>query len=524
MSAPFVRLPSDNAGSFTTGNNIVRWTVPEGQTFDLSRSFIDVYLSITSNVVDPVVADPVTDNDGGAQVAIPRLAFTEGGVATNMALPPQFLIRRASLLSARLGKLEEIDEARLLKVAMYLYKHGVSARDGDGYRSTYQSLTYGYGLQSESVWRELHKENNNIPSRELSSPIQISLADVFDFCRSGAVDTTVTGKLTIEMELRLDTANGVNATQVLIAPDSAAGLTFQNVVNTGAAALTITSLQTTHRYTSDLSPFYTGQKFLISTTIGDPAVTTANRALTINQIVNEPDGTLTLTFNKPVTEVPIPIAPVPANLDVNTLRDIHVEAEVPLAAYPDSFTLSWPKADIVLKATAAPGPQIGQQMAYRQVGVEHYSGSSGLTICNKSFVLPPATQAVFVTFHATPDSKPLSQVAGLTYRLRLGGRDVMPYTISMNEGLHYVLLSQAFSSAGEQLNAPRARADSQTASAGGASVSRQDTMQSADNDVSMIGFPVKMSSQETIFDLQARTTAAFGLISVYRVMLTVVQL
>lgn len=421
----YTRISAQNSSNVANNsvviNNIVDFVIPQGQVYDLSKSYISLPFSIAQ-------ASGICEN------------YTLTG-AGKLILRPESLIRNINIRSDVLGVIEDIKEVGFLRSVLNNYgddrlederKNNVfGGRDSyDNYNSPFRVL----------------RRSGNIASEKLTAECQIHLKDLVHLGEQTAYSTGKYGNLYVSLELDLsnivvrqvqanDGADNIDIVanwfdkQPIAVDDVTAEA--RNTCEAVALLTTTTTLTTKAKY-GDLafSPFWVGQSFNITYT-GDgtaPAAPIQIESIAFQSNANNTDGSLVLTFNGPVTTTagtPTAIVLVPVNI---------------------AGTYSIGAPEMVMSLSNEKPPDMFEVLSFH---TEADSSASGTAI-NKVYQVAP--NAINVLVMSPQDGKGRSDFDELsTYRFRVDNKDVVDRAVGKETSIHYGILRDLFKRMGKRL-------------------------------------------------------------------------
>ena len=427
----YTRISAQNSSNIVNNsvviNNIVDFVIPQGQVYDLSKSYISLPIRIDQ-------ASGICEN------------YTLSG-SGKLILRPESLIRNINIRSDVLGVIEDIKEVGFLRSVLNNYsddrldderKNNVfGGRDAyDNYNSPFRVL----------------RRSGNIASEKLTAECQIHLKDLVHVGEQNAYSTGKYGNLYISLELDLSnvvvrqvqantgadnidiTANWFDKSPKAVA---GAGAEPRNKMVAGNAVdTTLRTLTTSCKY-GDLafSPFWVGQTLNVTLTGGtgtgtptDGSAPAQIESIAFQSNANNTDGSLVLTFNGPI----ITVAGTPTTITVTPV-DI-------------AGTYSIDAPEMVMSLSNMKPPDMFEVLSFH---TEADSSASGLAI-NKVYQVAP--NAINVVVMSPQDGKGRSDFNALsTYRFRVDNKDVVDRQVGKETSIHYGILRDLFKRMGKRL-------------------------------------------------------------------------
>lgn len=188
LSTKQVKLSSVQSGPITKRQNIIDFVIPSGSSYDLEKSYVNLVASIngTSLLPNAVYNYKLT------------YQFPEGvGGNREACYPNSAFVRNCSMKSANKGMLESINRVDVLSTNLSVLRQSVDDRDGSLYKTAVPHKTRS--LELITPFRQLRGEGTE-PSKQITSPIQIKLKDLFGLGKS-VLNTEYLGECRIHLEL-----------------------------------------------------------------------------------------------------------------------------------------------------------------------------------------------------------------------------------------------------------------------------------------------------------------------------------
>ena len=422
----FVKINSVQGSDFTKAQNLVDFVIPSGMgVVNLRDSYINLNVKVN-------VAESNTDAGVGVYPAGVEWSAVSGVHPhyTNTAL-----VKNASIKSALKGQIENLRRVDQFSQIMATYTRSLEEQQSYSYLKSNQVVD-ALNRSQYTIYREINK-TGNLPSRDLDiCPIQISLADMFDFCRSAQeLDMSKTGDVRLHCELNIDKLAPVQRmTTATDIPDLDQTKKMQDITATGDANTVITD----NVYTDGLgnSPFFVGQKCNIQATHTDGGSDDVDTTVIIEQIVHDKqsDGVLEITFSSPWGNLAsgktyTGIVLTPTEFDVaNSTIEINL-------------------AEVIIKRVGNP---VGvDTIMYDTFSTEQTNGNSLTSFQNQYQIEPDATNVLI----AFPDGSDLISVNEDidSFRLRLNNEDLTDREIDVDSPLYYDRLNMTFGNMGYRL-------------------------------------------------------------------------
>jgi len=446
-----IKIQSDNSLVQSFNNDatpapsqkLLDFTIPKGEIFDLSRSYIAINCeaSLSTNVaIDGHT--PVVDIFNFLETNATRV---ESHMVNNNCL-----IRNAQLYSQNRGMLENIQAYSTLQMA----KHGLEHDEMENLRNLDQMgpsegdvLTGKFNDYFLDPVR-LSTGTNDITtetSRNISCDKKIYLKDVFGICKSNAYDSNAYGDTKIHLELHLDKwymlrnqgtedqrtipgGGGDNADDM----DAQAGIANGTAVNTVRTKYTLLNPQLENA-------FFVGQSVTVAGTGSTQGATTVNAIITKIEY-NTVDKKLTFTFSRTV----FTSQAAPENwTGITMIGDANPVPAVQING-----------AELVLVALKNP-QNVPDKHDYITYSTEEFVGNSLATV-NKQLKVEGNAQSVYIASCDTGVIAPDRDIS--SYRMSIDNVDVSGNRdIKFDSGLYKDRLIRAYRNKGVQLKDIRCR-------------------------------------------------------------------
>jgi hypothetical protein len=248
MADKQVKLNAKQGGPFNARQNLIDFEIPSGMAVDMAKSYINLQCHCETVQASTGVFDF-------------KLEYTHNG-AHELTAPNTAIVRNCSLRSANKGMLEDIRRSDVLRTNLHYLSKTTEDNDGTLYKQILPHKTRTNHAQS--IWRDLKKEGS-VASRELTSPIQIPMSDLFNL-GSATVDTTFLGDTRVHLEI---SPERFVPKQLFNGPDSLdfANPLFKQMVDISGVTTEIFTVTSSVKY-EDLadSPFWVGMPVVVNYT------------------------------------------------------------------------------------------------------------------------------------------------------------------------------------------------------------------------------------------------------------------
>jgi hypothetical protein len=367
-----VKIPALQ-NTFSATKNLVDIEIPDDGVYDLSKSYVNVNISVDNDDADA----------GNTGVGINNVMINMDD-PNDLILPNSCLVKNAHLTSSLKGNICDIRHQDTLRGTLDAYQTSRSDRNDRTHLGQTGTEVNSWG--AISPFRELQcLGDNTVVSRNVAHDVRIPLGSVFDICKEAdAFNSSAFGKTKIHFEMNFDKVNShfnLGATDgTWGATDGDSNATYGAMDGTGAGTTqSITSLTTTKSYRDPEhdSPFWINQKLRVSFTIGAGAQPVQVRKITA--IAQDPaTGKLILTLDAQLV-----------NLNNDQLSAVSVVGQD-----PTNVAISFNQVELVLqRADPKKQPQSGYE--YTCYTTELDSVPS-LTNFAKNYMVEPNATNLFV--------------------------------------------------------------------------------------------------------------------------------
>ena len=436
MSFNNIKVQCDQSGPYNSTRNRLDFSIDEGNTYDLSKSYLNI--NVKTTVVTPIagsihaVTAVIRDNSNDTKV-----------------LPPVSLVRNAQLSSSKIGNLETLRNVNLLRCTEKVYKLDENEQIENTYQTGVAPREENLSLSSPFTILKTLGDSAVSPSEYKDHDLSIPLSDIFGVARSDTpLNTARLGQVKMHVEMNFDKLimDNFRKETDLVFTDSngsramldATGVYGAGGGNYGDDAI---PLITTRAYNdSSESPFYLNQAITISHRIGanqaGAAVSTSNRQIT--KIVARADGKLGLVLNTPIV-VPANqgvFPPIYPATDPNpSIRAVGIGAMNNTTNFLTINSCELQLAEFV----NAPKDQPLEYVSY----VTEIDHGNGLTSFHKQYTLDSNCDGVMVCFPPVPLSV-VSHNALTSYRFSIDNEDTTNRNIKSKRELQYSRLYRYF--------------------------------------------------------------------------------
>lgn len=420
----FLKIQSIEGGEITATDNLRNFQVPQGDVYDLRDSFIQFNCEITRTETTAGGGDGVYQNmvqwvsADDEKPHFPNVAF----------------VKNCNLKSNTKGHIESIRRVDILKSNLHVLNHSQREVADESYENVNQ-LPQPINSQEDSIFTSINKTGSTKSIESQNVPLAVRCSDLFDFCSTDEYDTNKGGGLHFHLELNRDK---LEAVQVGKAPVPTNFRRFTNVatsVGTGNTLVVGNDTTQLRVYNLEMSPYYVGQKVLITATgtgtaPNKPADVAAAPAV-IKSIVwdrrggpNNNDqskgGKMTLTFE---SDWGVALAGDGGYSDVScTIAEC-------------TPTLKITNAELVLKKKNPSDLNNYSQIEYTTYTTEEGFGNSRQNFQDLFTVEGEATQAIMM--FAQGNDGLLSSAPLTSFRCALNNQDITDRDVAVGSPLYY---------------------------------------------------------------------------------------
>jgi len=330
-----IKLPSRQAGPFTAQQNLIDFDLPDTDVYDLSKSFINVMCSVTTefssdNVINvhPTYASNVN----------PFHNVT--------------LVRDATMSARRAGKIEDLREIGVLRNTLKNYTSNKNMDESSMYGSLYSQQSIAGNRYSPA--RRIYKLGDQL-SENLEFPIQFKLSDIYETGSLREWHTPKWGQTRLHLELRLGQLGFVHDKY-----DDVAG-TFETTDGNTVISDNV--------FANDPEKIQGHTNLRVSVV---RAAGTVIRVITKIEVIDSGvnKGKLKYTFNSTITGAVGDAATIKDNVNYGTV------------------SVSYPSAEIVLHALGKPGPA-PDRLQYLTYTTEEFATATQIVNFQRMFELEP---------------------------------------------------------------------------------------------------------------------------------------
>ena len=433
----------DNDNTLPPTQKLLSFTIPKGEVYDLSRSYISI--NIEPNLTNITVLDthtPIVRCFNYLQTNVNRV---ESHKVRN-----ECLIRNAQLYSQNRGMLENIQAFSTLAVSKLALENDEmeALRNLDQLGSNESDIT---PLEFPDYFCDqvrVSTGTNDITtetSRMLSVDKKIHLKDVFGICKSNAYDGDAYGDTTVHLELHLDKLNfeldqGEEDNQLINSGTANADeMDNQNGVVNGTSISTVRTAYTLEDPQKQ-AVFFIGQSVTVAGTGSNGNRATSVAAIITKAEYNPVDSKMTYTLSRNVFTAQI----APENwTGITMIADDQANAQVRING-----------AEIVLVALKNP-QNVPDKHDYVTYTTEEFVGNSLATV-NKQLKIEGNAQSVYICSCDTGEIAPDRNIS--SYRMSVDNVDVSGNRdIKFDSGLYKDRIIRAYRNKGVQLKDIRSR-------------------------------------------------------------------
>lgn len=418
----YIKLNSNQGGPFTASQNLCDFHIPSDGVYNLRDSYI------TLNVKIDVEEASAT---GGQGIYVADLQWKSSGTDH-----PKFqnvaLVKNCSMSCAKRGQIENIRRVDILKQNLATITKNQRTRYDESYLSACQLIDPINGAQF-TLYQDINKVGS-VKSRELDIvPVQIKLSDLFEFCNTPEYDAERAGQTRIHLELNVDKVSAMQRN--LRASWANADFKFMDDTTATSTNQEVSSLVVTQKVPSlQISPFYTGQKLVVSGDNNGSAITPTNAVVKSIEL-DSATQKMTLTFEEPITTL-------------TTIGHVFNNVEVDVVAW-SSASVEFSFGEIALKKVESPMGM--DEIDYSTFSTDEYTIGTGATSFQKQFQVEPEAVNALVMFPSDYDDLVSENNNVNSFRFRINNHDATDRDISVNSPLYYDRLGMTIGNMGMRL-------------------------------------------------------------------------
>jgi hypothetical protein len=273
-----VKISSNEGGPIKKTNPLLSFDIPSNNVFDLTKSYINLNMSVDTDLDD--------------YVYIPQVFFTDtaGGNSNESAMTNVALVKNVDM-SCRQGRICDVRRVDVLRQNLNEYTLTTAEKQSLDYQSLVNC--YDNSQQLNSIFRDIKREGN-VSSANRSANVKIRMDQLTNFGNVDRFDTGKFGQTRLNVELNLDL---LGAGPYL--DTESGGWTRQNrngispmAATAADGFITDTTLQTLYTSrafkTLEESPYFVGQALNIEYL---PVANTGHNTGPLLTITKETDGT-----------------------------------------------------------------------------------------------------------------------------------------------------------------------------------------------------------------------------------------
>jgi len=184
-----VKIQSNEGGTFTSNNNRVSFDMPDGKFYDLSKSYINLIMSV-----------PVEAGKGVVQPLI-GMALDSGAPDDRDHWHPNSALVRHVKFSNEAGLVENIQRCDILSTNLKSYEMDDDGVQGGMYQNLFQVADPSGSIGG--IFSEQHKEGS-VVSRQLDrQPVKVKCSDLMNFWKNKQYNANKYGRSRLEIEMNL---------------------------------------------------------------------------------------------------------------------------------------------------------------------------------------------------------------------------------------------------------------------------------------------------------------------------------
>ena len=398
----FVKIQSEETGTFTSKKNLLTFRIEGGEQYNLSNSYLDLTVTFQQDISDSLTGAIYNQN----------FVWKD---SSDVSFPNAALVKHSRLNSSQKGMLESRRHNDVLITQLKTYNESVEDLDGTGYQRmnqlrTRDNIVVGTGL-------ELVREGTRA-SRLRDGHVRIALSDLIELGKAKVFPGDKLGTCFLKLEMNFDKIvlqqlQGDSTRNKDFGTEN--NTVFQDVSGISGELVTLT----TKNEILDIrnSPYYVNQPLSFSSS----GSTLNSRKAMITEIFhNKTTNKLTLTLS-------------PSLHTSNSATDI--SGIVCDGADAHDLRYNWTQAEIVLERLGKNTPM--KEMTYMTYLNEADNGN-GIKNFSRQYHLEPNCFNVLV---AVPDMSSnlicLDDDKYESYRFRCNNKDLTDRDVEVSEPLYY---------------------------------------------------------------------------------------
>ena len=446
----FIKLQSSTSTPFTSSQNLVDFSIPDGDVYDFSSSYINLRCRVGAFTLQS------TENINGSGSAI---ADKNGGLTpivnvnpvwNSTSNPTRFdncsLVKNVYLDSSRKGRIEDIRRSDILFTNL---KRFTKPTEDDTNMGSVDFATTGerVGSWKWGLSTELEKEGTIMSKQRSEWDVKIPLKDVLGIGSAKEIDSSKTGGMRLNMELNIAKIASMSEFQGSNTDVGSVEMFKANQIVNGVASITSLTIQGEAEFcdANRDSPYYTGMPIIITATGAGGAsnilASTTITGITFNVVASTSDGGTAIKRKNIVLTLAESVG--------STSTASHSYSSVVIT--PRLFTtagapsLEFSDAQLVLAKVGA--PQGADQINYFSYSTEEGNGNS-LTSFNKQFQLERECVSSMLLFPDETDQLNSHNDNLTSYRTRTNNEDNTDRQITFDKPLEHKCLGDGLMNMG----------------------------------------------------------------------------
>ena len=412
-----VKLQVLQAGAFSSTKNRLDFLIPAGGVIDMTKSFINVNMSLDGN---------------GTSVHVCDLEFTDNAQSKQL-VDNSLLVKNIDVSSAKLGMIESIRRSDVLRSTLKQYEEDLSEKLSKSHLSLAAAKSKNkFALSPFRILR------TDADPREIDHDVRLNLKDVLGCGAINALDMDKLGQTRISLECNFDKlvpAQNLSSTDTAWT-DIGGGTTALGAMNDqpNVPATSLSNLITTKTYQIEefqsQCPFFVGQEITVSSKKnGGAAVVSA--AVKITAITHNV-ANLALYITTDTTWI--------TGLN-GTTDDL---TEIKVLGTDVTPTLRINSAEIVLSYNSSnQAPSSYQIVTYK----EEEDNGGNRTTHNHQYQVEPEVMACIFSF--PPDNSTVSNLGYSNYRIAVNNKMQTDRNIDRESSLYYDRINRYFQNKGQ---------------------------------------------------------------------------
>jgi len=198
-----------NQSHFTQTANLVDFTIPQGDVYDLSDSWVNFNWTIDVTEKTPTEINGTSPTDAGKGVYNVGMRWNMGGAEGRPDVTNTALVRDCSMECSRFGIIESLRRIDMLSQIKHVYEKSYGEEQADSYKAM-AHVVGPVNDQNFDISRSFQKVGAVKSAPNLNNQVMVKLSDLMDICHATEFDTGKAGQTRIHFRLNMDKIEGDN--------------------------------------------------------------------------------------------------------------------------------------------------------------------------------------------------------------------------------------------------------------------------------------------------------------------------